>query len=261
MIKMTKTINSFKKDSSVNNKKRYTKAYEAWCTLFITEIITIPLTKVLGKCRVNPNVITILSLLAGAVTLFFFATGHWVLGVIFFHLSNFLDCLDGKVARYRGMTSAFGAKLDVLGDYVKKPSSFLGVGIYFLSTHQILFGILTGVALVAQFCTHKAYLLLGVSEYDLEFPRFHRKVIRRIAPRMLNLYTFFEEQFLEFGVFPLIGGIIGLPEGGVWFLYGALFTFCLGLLKLANSLNYRRKGRYDEIYQDWAGTGGNLDKV
>jgi len=242
-------------------KRSYIKAYEPWSTIFVTDILAIPLTPLLAALGISPNVITIASLISGVCSGIAFGFGHWFWGALIFEFAFLMDCLDGKVARYRGMTSEFGAKLDVLADYIKKPAGFLGIAIYFFLNNQVVFSILAVAAMVIHVGIHKLYVIAGVSEYDLEFPKFHRKVIRRIVPRLLNLYNFFDEQFIEFGVFPLIGGIIGMPRGGEWFLYGAAFVACLGLLKLVNSLNYRRKGRYDEIYQDWAGTKGNLDKA
>ena len=159
------------------------------------------------------------------------------------------------------MTSEFGAKLDVFADGFKKPSCFLGITIYFLRNDLLLAAILTCLAFAVHVGTHKLYLFFKVTEYDLEFPDFHRNVVRKFIPRSLCLYTFFEEQFFEFMVFPLVAGIIGLPDGAVWFLYGAAFVAILGMTKLAILVNHRRKGHYDQVYQDWAGTGGNLDKA
>jgi len=242
-------------------KPKYIKAYRPWSFLFFSDPLTDPLTPVLSAMRIHPNVVTVISLLAGVANGVPFAMGHWLWGALVFQFSCFCDGLDGEVARYRGMSSELGAKLDSFADSTRKPSSFIGIGIYFYLHGQVSFTILTVVALIVHIAVHKLYLIAGVLEYDLEFPNFHRKIVRRLAPRLLAMYTFFDEQFIEFVVFPLIAVIVGLPKGGVWFLYGAAFVTCIGLLKLANSLNYRRKGRYDEIYQDWAGTKGNLDKA
>lgn len=244
---------------SDKKKPQYTKAYEPLVNLVFNEPIAIPLTPIMKAMRVHPNIITLLSLLTGLLSGIVFAMGYWIWAALIFHFTCFCDCLDGKVARYCGLTSEFGAKLDGVADSSRKPSSFLGVGIYFFINGQKLFAILTIVVLCVHLVTHKLYGIVGVLEYDLEFPTFHRKVLRRFAPRMLALYTFFEEQFIVFTVFPLIAAAIGLPKGAIWFFYGAVIVTFLSLGKLMILWNYRRKGRYELVHQDWAGTKGKLD--
>lgn len=240
---------------------RHIKAYEPWRTIFFTDVVAIPVARLLAALKVHPNLLTVISLILGLLPGALFALGHWVWAVILFEAAFFLDCLDGKVARMRQMTSALGAKLDVLSEMPRKPACFIGILVYFYLCGQTLFVWLTIGAIIAHYGLHKVYTAAGVSQYDLEFPRFHRNVVRRIVPRMLAFYDWFDEEFLEFEVFPLIGGLAGMPDGGIWFFYGAGFVGFVGLLKFMNSLRYRLAGRYDEIYQDWAGTKGNLDKA
>lgn len=242
------------------SKRVYIKAFGPWCVVFFTDPFAIPIARILASLRVHPNAITSVSLLAGLATGVFFVFGDWFWGAVVFHFSFLTDCLDGKVARLRQMTSEFGAKLDVWADSTRKPSSFLGIGVYFYIRGQLPFAILTVVALIVHVMMHKLYSVAGVSEYDLEFPKFQRRVVRRMAPRLLALYTFFDEQFIQFVLFPLVAVIIGGREGKAWFLWGSLIITTLTFLKLVILWNHKREGRYEEVYQDWAGTKGNLDK-
>lgn len=242
-------------------KVRYIKAYEPWRTIFITDPVAIPLARLLAALHANPNVITLISIVLGFVPGILFAYGHWIWAAIIFELAFLLDCIDGKVARLRQMSSEFGARLDSLGELPRKPCTFIGIGAYFYLNSQPLFAALTVAAIILHYGIHKLYVLFGISQYDLEFPQFHRNVVRRIVPRCLNLYNWFDEEFLEFEVFPLIGGLVGLPTGNIWFFYGAGLVMILGLLKMVISINHRRKGRYEQVYQDWAGTKGNLDRA
>ena len=239
----------------------YKKAYEPWSTIFITDPLAIPLTPLMARWKIHPNLITFLSLVAGLANGRFFAEGMWVWGVILFELSHLMDCLDGKVARLRGMSSDFGMKLDLLADWMRKPSAFLGIAIYFQSRGQELFVVLTAVSLVIHVAFHYIYDGLGISNYDLEFPHLTRSVLRRYVPRLLNLYNWFDEQFFEFVAFPLIAAAVGLPGGAVWFLYGMAFCTGIALVKMCVSLYHKRTGRYALIYQNWAETKGNLDKT
>lgn len=230
-------------------------------TIFVTDPIAIPLSRLLAALRVNPNVLTLISIVSGLVPGVLLAFGHWIWAAVVFEFAFLLDCVDGKVARLRQVSSEFGARLDSLGELPRKPCCFIGIGLYFYLNSEPVLAALTGAAVVVHYGIHKLYVLLGISQYDLEFPRFHRNIVRRIVPRSLNLYNWFDEEFLEFELFLLTGGLVGLPAGGIWFFFGAAFVAILGLVKMAISINHQRKGRYEQVYQDWAGTKGNLDKT
>lgn len=237
----------------------YAKQYEPWSALFI-EPLVIFLTPILAAWHVHPNAVTIVSSVFAISAGVMFGLGYWVWAAILFQATYIPDCIDGKLARFRKMTSELGAKLDNWADYVRKPSCFLGIAVYFYTNGQLLSAVLTAVALLAHVSVHKLYVFLNINHCDLEFPNFHRKVFRRIMPRAVALYTFFEEQNLLFIVFPLIAGLIGLPKGGVWFFVGAIIATSFALLKLLIVCNHRRKGRYNQVFQDWFNTKGNLDK-
>jgi phosphatidylglycerophosphate synthase len=247
---------------TIKNKQRlsYIKAYEPWSVVFFVDPLVIPLVPILAALRVSPNLITAGVLLTGLSAGVFFALGHWFWGALIFLFSHFLDSIDGKVARLRGLTSEFGAKLDNFADFVRKPSCFLGITVYFYLNGSVIFALLTIAVFIAHVAVHKLYGFLGVSHCDLEFPDFHRKVVRRFVPRTLALYTYFEEFQLLFVVCPLLAHFAGIPRGGVWFLWGGLIITTLTFLKLVVLWNHRRKGRYEQVYQNWAGTKGNLDK-
>jgi phosphatidylglycerophosphate synthase len=256
-------MKGLEKRQSETEKERpsYVKAYQAWSVVFFIDPISTPVSRVLAGWKVNPNVVTFGALLAGLSTGVFFALGYWFWAAVVFLFSHLLDSFDGNIARLRKMQSEFGAKLDLWADYLRKPSSFLGIGIYYYTTGQKLFAVLTVVALAGHIAAHKLYGILGVGHCDLEFPSFHRRVIRRFSPRILALYTYFEEFLFLFVIFPLVASYIGLPEGSVWFLWGVLIMTILTMVKLLILWNHRRRGRYDQVYQDWAGTKGRLDKT
>ena len=246
----------------MNNKRKlnYIKAYEPWSTIFFIDPIAIPMAPILAALHVHPNLITAGVLLTGLSAGIFFAVGYWFWGAVIFLFSHFLDYLDGKVARLRGMTSEFGARLDNFADFLRKPSCFLGITVYFYRSGSMIFTLLTIAVFIVHVAVHKSYGFLGVSHCDLEFPNFHRRVVRRFVPRALALYTYFEEFLFLFVVCPLLAYFAGIPRGGVWFLWGGAVTAILTFLKLLLLWNHRRKGRYEQVLQDWAGTKGNLDK-
>lgn len=238
----------------------YIKAYDPWSAVIFIDPVAIHLVRLLAVMRIHPNIITLLSFVSGILSGLSFAMGRWHWGSGLFLATFFFDAIDGKLARFCNLTSDFGVKFDVLVDYTRKPLCFLGMIIFFYFQEQLAFSIFTFLLLVIHFIIHKLYILLNINHCDLEFPNFHRKTVRKTFPRIVALYTFFDEQFIMFIISPLVAGLIGLPKGEVWFLWGAAVAIGLCFLKLLIVLNHRRKGRYELVHQDWLGTKGNLDK-
>ncbi len=229
----------------------YVKAYDPWCVVFFVEPVVIPLVPVLAALRIHPNVVTVVSLVCNISAGVLFALGGWGWAAGLFLATFYLDAMDGKLARYRKMVSQFGARLDGWSDYLRRPLSYLGIGIYFYANAQYLSVFFTGVMLIVHLGVHKLYPVLVVSQFDLEFPDFHRKFIRRFAPRVVSLYTYFDELFIMFIVVPIIAVCAGLPERAVLFLWGAVIAIALCFAKAILLWNYRRKGQYDRVHQPW----------
>ena len=65
-----------------------------------------------------PNAVTLISLCSGLTAVFEAVSGQWQKAVLFIFLSMILDGLDGRLARLLGVSSAFGAELDSLSDFM-----------------------------------------------------------------------------------------------------------------------------------------------
>ena len=73
------------------------------------------LAKLLSKTRITPNMITVLSIFAGAAAgpLFYFNQLRLTLaGILCLLMANILDCVDGQLARMTGIKSKIGRILD-----------------------------------------------------------------------------------------------------------------------------------------------------
>jgi phosphatidylglycerophosphate synthase len=71
---------------------------------------------------VRPEVLCLTSLFVGLVTAYFFWLGtpqSLFIGAILAFTSNLFDAMDGKLARLKGLVSAFGGYLDFLVDVIK----------------------------------------------------------------------------------------------------------------------------------------------
>ncbi len=89
------------------------------------------LTRVLVKTPVTPNQVTSLSLTLGLACAACFALGGYGLqlaGALLLVASYTLDNCDGEIARLKGMSSEFGAKLDDMADWMVDAAFFLGLG-------------------------------------------------------------------------------------------------------------------------------------
>lgn len=89
------------------------------------------LVRPLAAWPVTPNQITTLSLIfgvAGAVLLAFGSTAaYW--GAFLYMLAQFVDHMDGELARQTGQTSEFGHKYDHVAGGIFETALFCGIGI------------------------------------------------------------------------------------------------------------------------------------
>lgn len=68
--------------------------------------------------RVIPNAITITALCTGLTSIRFALSERWEVAVSLILIAAILDALDGRVARFLRVDSAFGAELDSLSDFI-----------------------------------------------------------------------------------------------------------------------------------------------
>ena len=89
---------------------------EIWTRITVDPLAT-PLASWLARSRhVTPNRVTGVAILLALGSAACFAVGLFRLGGLLFLLRFFVDCLDGKVARAQGTSSARGAVLDLAAD-------------------------------------------------------------------------------------------------------------------------------------------------
>lgn len=94
------------------------------------------ITVLLVQTKITPNMVTFFSLLLAFVASIFYFEGSYLsllIGTIIFNFSYTLDCVDGELARYKGLQSKFGAWWDAVGDRISEYVVFvsLTLGLYF----------------------------------------------------------------------------------------------------------------------------------
>lgn len=93
-----------------------------------------PVAELFVRAGIQPNTITVLSLIVLVGSGAAFALGELRLGASWLLLSGLLDLIDGKVARRAGQTTKFGAFMDSTLDRLGEAALFSGIGIYFVTT-------------------------------------------------------------------------------------------------------------------------------
>ncbi|MDR6225877.1 CDP-alcohol phosphatidyltransferase family protein [Desmospora profundinema] len=95
-------------------KPRHMEEIWSW---FVLRRISIYVTLMLSRTPLTPNGISWISLLFFGLTGWFLLTGNpwgWLLAVLSYNLGYLCDCMDGELARIKGITSDRGVFLDTL---------------------------------------------------------------------------------------------------------------------------------------------------
>jgi len=101
----------------------------------LTRCTDAPLTWLILKTPLTPNMVTVMSLVTALTACFLFQLGEYRyvgLGGVVFYFSVVLDVVDGDIARLKKMGSVWGAWFDEMTDTVKMSLGVftLGLGIW-----------------------------------------------------------------------------------------------------------------------------------
>ena len=88
-----------------------------------------PLAGIFLRLGISPNMVTVLSILAGLACAGCYATSAFLAGSIFLFISAILDLIDGTVARESGKETRFGAVFDWIADKYTDAIVIIGVGL------------------------------------------------------------------------------------------------------------------------------------
>lgn len=140
--------------STPDDRARAVKPIDCWWTVAVIDPVAVRVLPPIARVRaITPNRITALAFVVGVISVALFATGHLVAGAICYELRFFLDCLDGKLARVRNVSSAFGAAFDRLADSVTVPAAYAAIGWTLAERHAWSHTWVLGVALMAAMVT------------------------------------------------------------------------------------------------------------
>lgn len=110
--------------------QRALRADDGFYSTFVLRKLSQKVSMFAIKNNWTPNQITVTSLIVALVVAGFFATGWWplmIVGAFGVQASIVIDCADGEVARYTGVSSQRGAWLDASTDRIKEYALYAGL--------------------------------------------------------------------------------------------------------------------------------------
>ena len=169
---------------------------EWWSRVFATPIAHLILTVVADWRWVTPNRLTILSfgitILSGTLILVGDARSLIGAGVVL-QIAYIIDCMDGQLARYRGVSSRVGSLLDKWSDFVKFPFVVVALTLLAYSQHPTPTPILLGLTTVFLIC-YQPYLKLIASQ-ECSVKPWNVLAGKGFAQRNLRFFLFEEAQW------------------------------------------------------------------
>ena len=179
------------------NKRRF------FFSVFIQDLIAVPLAKLLIKIKCNPNFVTLLGLFFAISSGVLYLYHEYILGSLLFFGALVLDSTDGRVARGTNSFSSFGAKLDAITD---KTRSFFVAYCLLFSLDISYFGIFIFFSMYIFLPLLRAYLKLNNKNfYDPTISFWDSTPFKQwfISKGVLGFYTGWERSVLALLIAPL----------------------------------------------------------
>jgi CDP-diacylglycerol--glycerol-3-phosphate 3-phosphatidyltransferase len=98
-----------------------------------SEGILVPVTALLNKLGLSPNIVTILGLLINLAAAYLIFRGKFVIAGITILFAGIFDMLDGLLARKMKKQTKFGGFLDSTTDRLSEGAIYLGLIVYFIN--------------------------------------------------------------------------------------------------------------------------------
>lgn len=144
-----------------------------------SDLIVVPLSNVVAKTGVDPNVLTLIGLLFSMAAAGAFVYGNLVYAFILLLLASFFDVLDGAVSRAQGKVTKFGGYLDSVTDRYADAFILIGIAMY-LNKHYILIMVVIVGSLLVSYSRARAETMIDKCDVGLA-ERGERLIILMIA--------------------------------------------------------------------------------
>ena len=168
--------------SSAPDLSRATKPVDCWWTVVAIDPVAVRLLPSLVRLSwLTPNGITAVAFVVGIASVAMLATGHLVAGALLYELRFLLDCLDGKLARVRGVSSPLGAAGDRLADAFTVPAAYAAIGWTLAGQRHWSHSLVLVVALMASMVTVTELSLEAVRRGQVPTPDVHAGEARGVV--------------------------------------------------------------------------------
>jgi phosphatidylglycerophosphate synthase len=218
----------------------YLKKTDAWSTVLFADPIGVPLARLLSYTPIQPDAVTIASLIPALACVYFFWRGDalsLVWGALLFQLSWILDCTDGKLARLTGKFSPLGRRLDPTIDFFRKLVAMAALVWGAYRAFGFTWGALTGGGAVFHYGIHLIAHRIPPKVTQGGIPQVppEKRVIRRVG----QLYTAYDEQFFILFLGPALAWLT--PHLPTYVIWGASLLYAITILII--KIQMKQRGR------------------
>jgi len=96
---------------------------DEWWSSFVTAPLAVAINWIVVDYKwLSPNLITLFSLITALVAsalIVLGGSGNFIVAALLINFSHILDCMDGQMAKYRGVSSRFGSFFDKVTDQIQ----------------------------------------------------------------------------------------------------------------------------------------------
>lgn len=197
------------------------KGYKEHLTLRFYRVFSIYITKICLMFKIGPFFVSSLGFSIAIMGGFLYLSGYFLPGSIFFLSFFILDCVDGEVARYRKLTSLFGAWLDTTFGHLLYPYFFLTLGLgIFYQTGTFCYALLGFLGAIAK-----------LIERSVRYPSAKSNNQQLLGNRGISSIKIWLSHIAKYPVLlsvVLICSLVGWEKGFLWFFAIYLMLFTLG---------------------------------
>ena len=123
--------------------------YDGFVSRHLNRRVSRPVARLLTNTPITPNQVSFASLAVALAACVTFAYGHNLIAALLTQLSSIVDGVDGDLARFKRMTSAFGGFLDSVLDRYADALILLGLTIWVTQTTEPIRAWVVGFAALA----------------------------------------------------------------------------------------------------------------
>ena len=214
---MSNIKESIRKFYSIYPKEKSSVNYANLWRWIVVNPISIMCAYLISFLKIQPNTVTLFSLLTGLVGIYYFFICEFLIGALIINLAYLFDCIDGHLARFYNKTSKNGKYLDDIVGIIIWSFSWIAIGFGLYENSDSSLESILNIFNVANF-DEKYYILFGiVAGYTSELrsliaTKFNESYIQKFQEQNIidknNKYSDYGFTYVFFRNILGIGGFI-----------------------------------------------------